>query len=180
MSVNNIDPNVRLASLIRDAHFHIKPTHLTKIDKEGFIDALDAKNLDYDVVEIGGNTVVKTQGACMSSADSVKNVEVKFNKHGDCLEMTTTDKPSSDRQGYYRKSCTFRTVEGMHDEIYKGNKAPAIVETIVLDVNGKTLKSSKGNVGIYDPFGQCMPIAAADDFVGSTADFIKNQKSWSA
>ena len=59
MSVNNIDPNVRLASLIRDAHFHIKPTHLTKIDKEGFIDALDAKNLDYDVVEIGGNTANK-------------------------------------------------------------------------------------------------------------------------
>lgn len=71
---------------------------MTKIDKDGFIDALDAKKLDYDVV----------------------------------------------------------------------------------DENGKTVKSTKGNVGIYDPFGQCMPIAAADDFVGAKADFIKNQKSWSA
>lgn len=151
---------------------------MTKIDKDGFIDALDAKKLDYDVVEIGGNTVVKTQGACLSSADSVKNVEVKFNKHGDCLEMTTTDKPSSDRRGYYQRSCTFRTLEGVHDEIYKGSKAPALVETSFVDENGKTVKSYKGNVGIYDPAGQCMPIAAAVDFVGYKADFIKDQKSF--
>ena len=42
MSMNNIDSNVQLANLIKNAHFHIKPTHLTKIDKEGFIDALDS------------------------------------------------------------------------------------------------------------------------------------------
>ena len=75
MSMNNIDSNVQLANLIKNAHFHIKPTHLTKIDKEGFIDALDSKKLDYDVVEIGGNTVVKTQGACMSSNDTMKNID---------------------------------------------------------------------------------------------------------